>query len=137
MVVSVICQTAVLLFEVLSASLTSTLPTKSLGCGCCAATQDKYGTQRVVSFLRQLTEQGGFWRASDKSWVKLNRVQFVGACNPPTDAGAHRLRKGSSQHTYHMLRLCLLVIVPSTSEVWRLSFETQQNGWTAPEGSPD
>lgn len=49
--------------------------------------QDKYGTQRVVSFLRQLTEQGGFWRASDKSWVKLNRVQFVGACNPPTDAG--------------------------------------------------
>lgn len=50
--------------------------------------QDKYGTQRVVSFLRQLTEQGGFWRASDRSWVKLNRVQFVGACNPPTDAGA-------------------------------------------------
>lgn len=49
--------------------------------------QDKYGTQRVVSFLRQLTEQGGFWRTSDKSWVKLNRVQFVGACNPPTDAG--------------------------------------------------
>ncbi|CAM9106263.1 unnamed protein product [Ectocarpus fasciculatus] len=49
--------------------------------------QDKYGTQRVVSFLRQLTEQGGFWRASDKTWVKLNRVQFVGACNPPTDAG--------------------------------------------------
>lgn len=50
--------------------------------------QDKYGTQRVVSFLRQLTEQGGFWRSSDRSWVKLNRVQFVGACNPPTDAGA-------------------------------------------------
>lgn len=49
--------------------------------------QDKYGTQRVVSFLRQLTEQGGFWRATDKTWVKLNRVQFVGACNPPTDAG--------------------------------------------------
>ena len=53
--------------------------------------QDKYGTQRVVSFLRQLTEQGGFWRASDKSWVKLNRVQFVGACNPPTDAGVRWL----------------------------------------------
>lgn len=53
----------------------------------CFPMQDKYGTQRVVSFLRQLTEQGGFWRASDKTWVKLNRVQFVGACNPPTDAG--------------------------------------------------
>lgn len=54
---------------------------------CNSLVQDKYGTQRVVSFLRQLTEQGGFWRTSDRSWVKLSRVQFVGACNPPTDAG--------------------------------------------------
>ncbi|CAK3926358.1 Dynein heavy chain, cytoplasmic [Lecanosticta acicola] len=48
---------------------------------------DKYGTQRVISFLRQLVEHGGFWRTSTKSWVSLERVQFVGACNPPTDAG--------------------------------------------------
>ncbi|PTB70906.1 hypothetical protein BBK36DRAFT_1134104 [Trichoderma citrinoviride] len=34
-----------------------------------------YGTQRAISFLRQL------------SWVTLDRIQFVGACNPPTDAG--------------------------------------------------
>jgi len=47
---------------------------------------DRYGTQRVISFLRQLTEAGGFWR-SDNTWVTLNRIQFVGACNPPTDAG--------------------------------------------------
>ncbi|KAH7883931.1 dynein heavy chain and region D6 of dynein motor-domain-containing protein [Phlebopus sp. FC_14] len=49
--------------------------------------QDKYGTQRVISFLRQLVECGGYWRASDMSWVKLERIQFVGACNPPTDPG--------------------------------------------------
>ena len=30
---------------------------------------DNYGTQKVISFLRQLTEQNGFYRPSDKSWV--------------------------------------------------------------------
>ena len=48
---------------------------------------DKYGTQRVISFLRQLIEQNGFWRTTDKTWVKLERIQFVGACNPPGDVG--------------------------------------------------
>ncbi|KIR72005.1 dynein heavy chain 1, cytosolic [Cryptococcus deuterogattii CA1014] len=48
---------------------------------------DKYGTQRVISFLRQLMEYNGFWRTSDLSWVKMERIQFVGACNPPTDPG--------------------------------------------------
>ena len=48
---------------------------------------DKYGTQRAISFLRQLVEQNGFWRIKDKSWITLDRIQFVGACNPPTDAG--------------------------------------------------
>ncbi|KNC98573.1 uncharacterized protein SPPG_06258 [Spizellomyces punctatus DAOM BR117] len=48
---------------------------------------DKYGTQRVISFIRQLVEHGGFWRKSDKAWVRLERIQFVGACNPPTDPG--------------------------------------------------
>ena len=48
---------------------------------------DKYGTQRVISFLRQLIECNGFWRTSDLAWVKMERIQFVGACNPPTDPG--------------------------------------------------
>ncbi|EGG11538.1 uncharacterized protein MELLADRAFT_46877 [Melampsora larici-populina 98AG31] len=48
---------------------------------------DKYGTQKVISFLRQLVEGGGFWRPSDKAWIRLERIQFVGACNPPTDPG--------------------------------------------------
>lgn len=50
---------------------------------------DKYGTQRAISFLRQLVEQNGFWRASDRVWVSLERIQFVGACNPPEDVGRH------------------------------------------------
>ncbi|KAI8505359.1 Cytoplasmic dynein 1 heavy chain 1 [Branchiostoma belcheri] len=48
---------------------------------------DKYGTQRVISFLRQMVEHGGFFRSSDQQWVKFERIQFVGACNPPTDPG--------------------------------------------------
>jgi dynein heavy chain 1, cytosolic len=48
--------------------------------------EDTYGTQRVIMFMRQLVEHGGFWR-DDNIWVKINRIQFVGACNPPTDAG--------------------------------------------------
>ena len=48
---------------------------------------DKYGTPRAISFLRQLVEQNGFWRTTDKQWVTLDRIQFVGACNPPTDPG--------------------------------------------------
>lgn len=48
---------------------------------------DKYGTQRVISFMRELIERGGFWRSSGHQWVTLERVQFVGACNPPTDPG--------------------------------------------------
>ncbi|MCP9259197.1 Dynein heavy chain, cytoplasmic [Dirofilaria immitis] len=52
---------------------------------------DKYGTQRIISFLRQLVEMNGFYRASDQTWVFLERIQFVGACNPPTDSGRHPL----------------------------------------------
>ena len=53
--------------------------------------EDKYGTQSVITFLRQLTEQHGFYRSSDKAWINLERIQFVGACNPPTDVGRHPL----------------------------------------------
>jgi dynein heavy chain 1 len=44
-------------------------------------------TVAIITFLRQLAEHGGFWRASDVAFVKLDRIQFIGACNPPTDAG--------------------------------------------------
>ena len=59
---------------------------------------DKYGTQRVISFLRQLLECGGFWRTSDLAWVQLERIQFVGACNPPTDPGRVPLSQRFLRH---------------------------------------
>ena len=48
---------------------------------------DAYGTQRVISFMRQLVKHGGFYRPKDLQWVAIERIQFVGACNPPTDPG--------------------------------------------------
>jgi len=48
---------------------------------------DQFQTVPVITFLRQIAEHGGFWRAADLAFVKLERVQFIGACNPPTDAG--------------------------------------------------
>jgi dynein heavy chain 1 len=49
--------------------------------------QDKYETVKVITFMRQLIVQGGFWRPDKQDFVKLERIQFVGACNPPTDPG--------------------------------------------------
>jgi dynein heavy chain 1 len=71
---------------------------------------DKYGTQRVISFIRQLVGSGGFWRASDMTWVKLERIQFVGACNPPTDPGRVPL-------THRFLRHAPLVMVDYPGEI--------------------
>ncbi|CAH1756141.1 13650_t:CDS:10 [Entrophospora sp. SA101] len=71
---------------------------------------DKYGTQRVISFLRQLVECGGYWRTSDKSWVRLERIQFVGACNPPTDPGRVPL-------THRFLRHAPLIMVDYPGEI--------------------
>ena len=49
----------------------------------------------MISFLREIVEHGGFYRTSDQAWVTMERIQFVGACNPPTDPGrkplSHRL----------------------------------------------
>ncbi|XP_055846761.1 dynein heavy chain, cytoplasmic isoform X3 [Episyrphus balteatus] len=59
---------------------------------------DMYGTQRVISFLRQLVEHRGFYRASDQAWVSLERIQFVGACNPPTDPGRKPLSHRFLRH---------------------------------------
>ncbi|XP_017775192.1 PREDICTED: dynein heavy chain, cytoplasmic isoform X3 [Nicrophorus vespilloides] len=59
---------------------------------------DNYGTQRVIMFLRQLVEQKGFYRASDQTWVSLERIQFVGACNPPTDPGRKPLSHRFLRH---------------------------------------
>lgn len=90
---------------------------------------DKYGTQRVISFMRQLMERNGFWRTSDLAWVSLERIQFVGACNPPTDPGrvplSHRFMRHapvvmvdypgeiSLKQIYGTFNRALLKVVPS------------------------
>jgi dynein heavy chain 1 len=71
---------------------------------------DKYGTQRVISFIRQLVESNGYFRTTDMSWVKLERIQFVGACNPPTDPGRVPL-------THRFLRHAPLIMVDYPGEV--------------------
>ncbi|XP_039279680.1 dynein heavy chain, cytoplasmic [Nilaparvata lugens] len=59
---------------------------------------DQYSTQRVISFLRQLVEHRGFFRTTDQAWVSLERIQFVGACNPPTDPGRKPLSHRFLRH---------------------------------------
>ncbi|KAL3076768.1 hypothetical protein niasHS_011505 [Heterodera schachtii] len=59
---------------------------------------DKCGTQRVISFMRQLVEENGFYRTTDHTWVTLERIQFVGACNPPTDPGRNPLSARFLRH---------------------------------------
>ncbi|EGG20698.1 cytoplasmic dynein heavy chain [Cavenderia fasciculata] len=76
---------------------------------------DKYGTQRVITFIRQLVEKGGFWRTSDHTWIKLDKIQFVGACNPPTDAGRVPL-----SHRFLRHAPLLLVDFPSTSSLTQI-----------------
>ncbi|VEL15034.1 unnamed protein product [Protopolystoma xenopodis] len=60
--------------------------------------EDRYGTQRVISFLRQMVEHGGFYRTSDMQWTRFERIQFVGACNPPTDPGRKPLSHRFLRH---------------------------------------
>lgn len=60
---------------------------------------DKYGTQTAISLLRQMIEQQGFWSPSQQQWVSLSRIQFVGACNPPTDIGRNNLNLRFLRHS--------------------------------------
>lgn len=59
---------------------------------------DKYGTQTAISLLRQMIEQQGFWSPKQQQWVTLLRIQFVGACNPPTDVGRNKLNQRFLRH---------------------------------------
>lgn len=64
---------------------------------------DKYGTQRVIMFMRQIYEAQGFWKYDANNnqwiWVKIERITFAGACNPPTDAGRNPLSNRFLRHT--------------------------------------
>ena len=59
--------------------------------------QDAYGTQEVISFLRQIVEKNGFWN-SNGNWVTFCNVQIIGACNPPSDSGRFSLDPRFTRH---------------------------------------
>ncbi len=85
-------------------------------------------------FMRQICEQGGFYRPSDKAWITLERVQFLGACNPPQDAGRYPLSdrflrhapilfvdypgKESLRHIYGTLMRGSLKLCPPCKDMW-------------------
>ncbi|GAW79183.1 hypothetical protein PGO_021530 [Plasmodium gonderi] len=66
-------------------------------------TPDKYDTQRIIMFMRQIYESQGFWKYDSNNnqwnWVKIERITFAGACNPPTDAGRNPLSNRFLRHT--------------------------------------
>lgn len=59
---------------------------------------DKYGSQSVILFLRQLIERKGFWRANDNKWITIEGIHFVGACNPSTDPGRITMTTRFTRH---------------------------------------
>lgn len=59
---------------------------------------DAYGSQPVILFIRQLVEKRGFWHSGNNQWVAVERIQVVGACNPPTDAGRTDMTRRFTRH---------------------------------------
>lgn len=56
-----------------------------------------------------MVEHGGFYRTTDQTWVKLERIQFVGACNPPTDPGRKPLSHRCACHEIITLSKSLMM----------------------------
>lgn len=65
---------------------------------------DVYGTQTAACFLRQLLGQGGFWGEDPASWIRVEGLQIVAACNPPELAGRQALPPRLLRHT-HVMRV--------------------------------
>lgn len=59
---------------------------------------DKYGSQRVISLMRSMVERRGFWSFRHNEWITLKNIQFVGACNDPSDPGRHQLSERFLRH---------------------------------------
>jgi dynein heavy chain 1 len=91
---------------------------------------DEFGTQAVVSLMRQMVERGGFWLSSSiaykigrakwnsivggqtdvgRIWISLHKVTIVGACNPPNHPGRHPLSQ-------RFLRQCPVLYVDFPSK---------------------
>ena len=76
---------------------------------------DKYDTTTVIMLMRQIWEYGYFWDAKEQQKVFFDRIQFVGACNPPGDAGRHPLSE-------RFMRRCAIVLIdfPSRESMVRI-----------------
>ncbi|SSD59863.1 related to Dynein heavy chain, cytoplasmic [Saccharomycodes ludwigii] len=59
---------------------------------------DQYRSQPLILFLRELIEKGGFWNSKLKSWVQLQNISVIGACNPPEDVGRNELAPRFLRH---------------------------------------
>lgn len=70
---------------------------------------DRFGAMPMIAFLRQLIEHGGFWRPRDRVWVSLVYIQFVGACNGPSEPGRNILSE-------RFMRFVTLILVEHPSE---------------------
>lgn len=79
---------------------------------------DKFGTQKVISFMRQMIENDGFWDPHERQWIKIERIQFVGACNSPKDPGRHALGHRFLRHVS-----LLMVDYPGVSSLHQI-YET-------------
>lgn len=92
---------------------------------------DKYGTQVVIHFVRQLIKENGFWHPSKKIWIDLQNIQIVAACNPSSTSGRQVMTKRlttycatlmidyppkrSLERIYHVYCTALLKTVPDLS----------------------
>ncbi|KAJ6227585.1 dynein heavy chain [Anaeramoeba flamelloides] len=75
---------------------------------------DEYGTQRALTFIRQMVEQGGFWRISDYQWVTLEKICFIGACNPVS--GSYGTYAGRIPLSHRFLRHSPVLLVDYPGE---------------------
>jgi hypothetical protein len=69
----------------------------------CVNWLNRYSTYKYFAccffyFANIFNLQNGFYRTTDKTWVTLERIQFVGACNPPTDPGRNPLSARFLRH---------------------------------------
>ena len=76
--------------------------------------EDLYGTQTMITFIRQIIEKIN-WHPTNKNLITLENIQFVGACNPPTDAGRVVLSRRFLNH-------CQLILVDCGSFVYVRAF---------------
>ncbi|KAJ3451774.1 dynein heavy chain [Anaeramoeba flamelloides] len=83
--------------------------------------KDEYGTQRAITFIRQMVEQGGFWRISDYEWITLEKICFIGACNPVS--GSYGTYAGRVPLSHRFLRHSPVLLVdypgkPSLQQIY-------------------